>query len=268
MLRELEDHDVARVEMNPQKFTVEAVDKVDHLLRREQVTIEEDILDIHLHLELLGRRKQLADRLTGTLVADVVGGGIVIGAPRHVYSARYHQQVLGAEIVRGAGHQRSELHAPGAFGRIVAGQGIGPEEERAQAADGDPDLLGHLADRGIVPGAVFRREIIFEVVVELDSIEAGILRQLQAFPQVHPVRVGKGPEVDGFLHLVALRRSPSRIRLLFFRAQAPPGGGCSGHRRRELDGAAAGNSISGGLRGSPWGCQAAHSLFIHPTRRH
>ena len=116
--------------------------------------------------------------------------------------------------------------------------------------------------KAIVPGA-----LTFSVAEGL-AILTGILRQLQAVPQVHPVRVGKGPEVDGFLHLVAFRRSPSRIRLFFFRAQASSGGGCSGHHRRELDCAAAGYSIFRGLRGSPWWCQAAHSPFIHPARRH
>ena len=50
-------------------------------------------------------------------------------------------------------------------------------------------------------GAAFRGEVVVQVVVQLDPVEPGILGQLQAFPQVHPVRVGKGPEVDGFLHI-------------------------------------------------------------------
>ena len=115
--------------MNIQKFTVEAVDKIDHLLRREQVAVEKDVLNVEIHLQLFGAGKELADRLTGSLVAYIVGGGIMISTPRHVHSARHHQQVLGAEIVRGPGHHRSELHTPGAFGRIVAGQRIGPEQE-------------------------------------------------------------------------------------------------------------------------------------------
>ena len=50
VLRKLEDHDIAGVEMDVQEFAPEAVDKLDHVLRGEQVTIEEDVLDVEIHL--------------------------------------------------------------------------------------------------------------------------------------------------------------------------------------------------------------------------
>ncbi len=67
------------------------------------------------------------------------------------------------------------------------------------------------ADRFILGCASFGREIVFQVIVEFDALEAGVFGKLQAFAQRHPVRVRKRPEINRLLHLVALRRFTTAI---------------------------------------------------------
>src|SRR5690606_12385133 len=54
MLGELKEHDVAGVEMDPQIRTLKAIDKIDHLRRRHQIAVEEDVLDVQMNLQPLG----------------------------------------------------------------------------------------------------------------------------------------------------------------------------------------------------------------------
>jgi hypothetical protein len=63
VLRELEQHDVARVEVDFDVLALERVDEVVHLHRGHQVAVEEDVLDVQVTFELLGRGQQFGDRL-------------------------------------------------------------------------------------------------------------------------------------------------------------------------------------------------------------
>ena len=63
--------------------------------------------------------------------------------------------------------------ASGAPSGVVIGERVRPVKKRAEAADRDADLLGRLADRSKLSLALdFGREVVFEVVVELDAVEA------------------------------------------------------------------------------------------------
>ena len=93
-----------------------------------------------------------------------------------------------------------------ALGHVVARQRVRPKEKRAKPADRDADLVGHVANSLELGGAGFGREVVVEVVVQLDAVEARVLRQLQALLEGHLLRVGKRPEVDRLLHVVALPR--------------------------------------------------------------
>ena len=42
-------------------------------------------------------------------------------------------------------------------------------------------------------GAGLGREIALQIVVQFDAVEAGVLGQLQALPQGHPVRIRERP---------------------------------------------------------------------------
>ena len=101
-----------------------------------------------------------------------------------------------------------QLQAAGAAGGVVVGQRVGPVEERAEAADGDADLVGHLADRAELRRGCLRREVVVEVVVQLDPVEPGVLGELEALAERHPLRVGERPEVDRLLHAIRLGRTP------------------------------------------------------------
>ena len=86
-------------------FTAKPVDEPDHLLRGEQVAVEENVLHVQVNLQFLGRGQQLLDSGPGALVADVVRCGIVILTPRHVHRAGHHEQVFRAQMVGSLGHQ-------------------------------------------------------------------------------------------------------------------------------------------------------------------
>ena len=81
------------------------------------------------------------------------------------------QEVLGAQVVRGLDHLRGELEAARPAGGVVVGQGVRPVEERAEAADGDADLIGSLADGLKLFRAVPRGKVVIEVVVQFDPVE-------------------------------------------------------------------------------------------------
>src|SRR4051794_11831238 len=57
-------------------------------------------------------------------------------------------------------------------------------------------------------------EVVLQVVVQLDAVEPGVPGELQALAEGHPVRVGEGPQVDGLLHVVVLRRAPAWVGLV------------------------------------------------------
>ena len=95
---------------------------------------------------------QLADRFLRTAIANVIRHGLVIVAPRDVNRARHDQHVLDTQVVCGLGHFPGQFDAALALGCVIAGQRIGPEKERAKAADWDADLVCHFAN-----GAVFLR---------------------------------------------------------------------------------------------------------------
>ena len=193
VLGELVLHDVAGVEMDLHMLAVEAVDEGAHLHRRHQVAVEEDVLDVQRHLQLLGLRQQFGDRLLRAPVADVVRNRLVIGSPRDVDGAGHDQQILRAQVMGRLSHHAGQFHAAARLGRIVAGQRIGPEQERAEAADGDADFFRHLANRGELLRAGLRRQVAVQIVVQFDAVEPGVLRQLQALTQRHLLRDTETP---------------------------------------------------------------------------
>ena len=48
------------------------------------------------------------------------------------------------------------------------------------------------------------RQVVFEVVVQLDAVEAGVLRELEALLQGHLLGIGERPEVDRLLEAIFL----------------------------------------------------------------
>ena len=68
------------------------------------------------------------------------------------------------------------------------------------------DSRGELTDGFDFVVARFGREFALQSEVEFDGVEAGVFRQPQARFQIHPLRIGKGPEVDRLFHVVAFGR--------------------------------------------------------------
>ena len=94
------------------------------------------------------------------------------------------------------------------------------------------DFVGHFADGFAFLRAGFRREIVVEIVVEFDAIEARVFGELHTLLQIHALGVGEGPEVDRLLHVEFARRSAALVGL----ARDWLGGarGC-GRKRRGTD---------------------------------
>ncbi len=86
-------------------FTAKPVDEPDHLLRREQVAVEENVLHVQVNLQFLGPGQQFPDSGPGALVTDVVWCWIVILSPRHVHRAGHHEQIFRTQMVGSLGHQ-------------------------------------------------------------------------------------------------------------------------------------------------------------------
>jgi hypothetical protein len=81
----------------------------------------------------------------------------------------------------GRRHLSGQLDPLLAFAGVVAGQGVGPEQERAEPADFDPDRIGQLPDRGEFAIGGSRRKVVLQIIVELDPIEPRRFGQPQAF---------------------------------------------------------------------------------------
>src|SRR5262249_18414160 len=103
------------------------------------------------------------------------------------------------------------LQAAGAPGGVIAGQRVGPVQKRAQAADGDADALGGLADGLELLRAGLGRQVVVQVVVQLDAVEAGVFGQLQALLEIHALRVGEGQGVGGLLRGVLRGGAGGRV---------------------------------------------------------
>ena len=252
---ELEHHNVACVEVDFDVVGLEAVHELDHFTGGHEVAIEEDVLDVHVDPQFLGFGEKFADGVTGSFVAKVIWGGVMIGSPGHVYGTGYDEKVFGAEVVGGLGHEAGEFEASGPFLGIVAGERVGPEEKGAESTDFDADLFGHFSDGSELLGSALGGEVAFEIVVQFDAVEACVFGESEAFLEVHPIRVGEGPEVDGFFHFVPLGGSSSGVR--FGRGFCGFWGGCgcgcgySGHSHGEFEGGAAGEVLGC----APWGGQ-------------
>ena len=174
----------------------------------------------------------MRDRFLRPAVADVVRHRLVVGSPGNVDGAGHDQHVLRAQIAARLRDLAGQFQPAGPLRRVVARQRIGPEQERAQAADGDADLLGHAADCRELLRSGLGREVVVEVVVQFDAVEAGVLRELQALFERHLLRIGERPEVDRLLESVLLPRR----RGLWLRRHgggAERGGTQSGGRRSE-----------------------------------
>ncbi len=141
----------------------------------------------------------------------------------------HDQQVLGSQVVSGLRHDAGQFQTPLRSAGSLLVKRIGPKQKRADAADGDADLVRHAADAHGTLRAGFGREVVLQIVVQFDPIESRVFGKLQAFPQVHPVGIGEGPEVDRLLHVVTFggRTAVVWLRLvccyvLLGKAIAPP----------------------------------------------
>ena len=238
MLRVLEHRDVAGVVVDAHALVAEVVHERVHLHRRHQEAVEEDVLHVEINLLLRGGLGEDGNGFLRTLLANVIAHRFVIGAPRNVHRAGHDEHVLHAKVASGLGNLAGEFEAARALCRVVARKRIRPEEERAQPADLDANLVSHLADGFEVFRSGLGREVVVEVVVELDAVEARVLRELEALAEIHAVRVGEGPEIDGLLHRVALGGGAARVwlgdRLCGGRASADHcGGSCGGEGRAQ-----------------------------------
>ena len=211
MLRVLEHRDVARVVMHADVLAAEAVHKRVHLHWRHQESVEENVLHVQRHLQLLRLLRQLPHRLAGAALAHVIRHWLMVGAPGDVDGAGHHEDVLHAEVVRCLRDLAGQLDSPLPLCRIIARERIRPEEERAQPADADADVIRHFANGLALLRASLWRKIIIEIVVQFDAIESGVLRELHAFAQAHLLWIGKGPLVDRFEKRIPLRGSAAHV---------------------------------------------------------
>jgi len=159
-------------------------------------------------------------------LADVVGHRLVIGPPRDADGSRHHEHVPRAEIPGTFDDLAGQLEAAISLGGIVARQRVGPEEKRAESADGDADPVGHPADLLVVGRAMFWREVALEVVVEFDPLEARLLGQPQALFERHLRGVGHRPEIQRLAERIS--RSGSRGVARRVRSQGSDGRGGDG----------------------------------------
>jgi hypothetical protein len=145
MFRELEHHDVAGIEVSANVIALEMIDEGVHFKGREQVSIEEDILDIHGDPEFFGLGQQFFDGFLGSPITHVVGNGIMVGTPRHMNGSRYDQKVANFQLVGGFGHLPRQIQPSFTFFGSVARQRVGPKQKGAETTDGDADLVGLLS---------------------------------------------------------------------------------------------------------------------------
>src|SRR5262249_12848332 len=110
-----------------------------------------------------------------------------------------------AQVVGGLDHQAEQFHAAGADRLVVAGAWVVRPQPRADAANGDADLVGRFANGEVLRGTGPWGEVGLQIVVQLNALEAGVPGQLDALAQGHALRVGEGPQVDRLLHVVAAR---------------------------------------------------------------
>src|SRR5262245_48780341 len=137
MLRELKEHDVARIKVDSDVLALETVDKVIHLLGRHEIAIEKDVLDVEGDAELLCQGNQLADRFPRPAVAYVVRYRIVVFDPGSMNRSGDDQDVLRAQVVCRGEHELGQFETTLPLAGDVAGQRVGPVEESAQPTDGD-----------------------------------------------------------------------------------------------------------------------------------
>jgi hypothetical protein len=114
------------------------------LLRRHQIAVEEDVLDVQMDLQLLCGLHQCPDRFSRAAIADVVGTGSGRRA-RGCAPPGDDQQALNAEVVGGLHHLRRQLQIAPLLG-AVARQRYG-QNRTSTLTDGDVDAVSGLADR-------------------------------------------------------------------------------------------------------------------------
>ena len=152
----LKDRDVSSVEMDPHMLTLKRVHKLVHLHGSHEVTAEEDILDVQKDVQFLGPRNELSDGVSGAAIADVIAHWLVVISPGDMNRAGHEQNVFDAEVVSGLRDPAGQFETFRTLARVVAGQWIGPEEEGAEPADPDTDLVGQSANRLVILRARFR----------------------------------------------------------------------------------------------------------------
>ena len=130
MFRELEKHDVAGIKVHSNMIALEAVDEAVHLGGRQQVAVEEDVLNVQVDAEFLGQGHEPSHGVPCPAVADVVGHRIMVLEPRDVDSAGNHKQIFNPQVMDRMKHFCRQLQAARPRSRIVAGEGIGPIQER------------------------------------------------------------------------------------------------------------------------------------------
>ena len=190
VLGELEQHDVAGVEVDAHVLALEAVDEGVHLHRRHQVAVEEDVLDVEVDLQLLGRRAAACRRPRAPAVAHVVRHRLVVRRATGMWTAPGTTSRFSVpEVVR-----RLRIICPASsrprsrFGRslLVSGYGQNRNEHRPLMAMPISSAILRIAVNSFVPG--LRRQVVVEVVVQLDAVEPGVLRELQALARASSAR--------------------------------------------------------------------------------
>src|SRR5262245_12121904 len=113
--------------------------------------------------------------------------------------------------------------------RIVARQRERPKQEGAQAADRNADAVSRPSYLLEFARVRLRREIGFEIVVQLDAVESGVFRELKALHERHLLGIRERPQIDRLLHVVPLPRGGSGRVARFLRAHGmsrQKGGAC------------------------------------------
>src|SRR5262249_39949131 len=155
--------------------------------------VEEYVFDIDRDARLLRQGEQSADRLPRPAVADVDGDRVSVRYPGDIRGPGDGEKILSPQLVCGFDHELGQFHAARPPRGVVIGERVWPVKEGTEAADGYSDLFGHFANGTKLSRPRFGREVILQVVVQLDRIEAGIPGELQAIGQRHPAGVGEGP---------------------------------------------------------------------------
>src|SRR4026208_192628 len=104
MFWKLKRHDVSGIEVDLHMGTLEAIHELNHIRRAHEIGVEENVLDIEKHLQLLSLWQQLSDSRTSPFVANSVGNLLRVLEPGNIHRAGNHQEILGPEMVRGADH--------------------------------------------------------------------------------------------------------------------------------------------------------------------